>query len=148
MSLNIRNIRVPYRHDKDTFDSIDLKFKEPLAQFKVWFTEAVDSGKVYEANAMALATSTKSGIPSVRYMLLKDVDERGFHFFSNYNSRKGRELDENPNASLLFYWEALNRQVRHLYTESMLYSQYVFTLVYLVGLSHWFKRFLCALNNY
>ncbi|THD28746.1 Pyridoxamine-phosphate oxidase [Fasciola hepatica] len=112
MSINIRHIRVPYRHDKDIFDSINLKFKEPLAQFKTWFEDAVSSGKVYEANAMVVATCTKSGFPSARYMLLKEVDERGFHFFSNYSSRKGQELEENPRASLLFYWEALNRQVR------------------------------------
>ncbi|TPP66328.1 Pyridoxine-5'-phosphate oxidase [Fasciola gigantica] len=107
---SLEDIRVPYRHDKDIFDSINLKFKEPLAQFKTWFEDAISSGKVYEANAMVVATCTKSGFPSARYMLLKEVDERGFHFFSNYNSRKGQELEENPRASLLFYWEALNRQ--------------------------------------
>lgn len=55
----VEDIRVPYRHDKDTFDCVNLKYKEPLAQFKTWFEDAVNSGKVYEANAMVLATCTK-----------------------------------------------------------------------------------------
>ncbi|CAH8475997.1 unnamed protein product [Heterobilharzia americana] len=61
---------------------------------------------------MALATCSKECIPSVRFVLLKELDENGFHFFTNYESRKAQELDSNPNASLLFYWEFLKRQVR------------------------------------
>ncbi|KAG5454333.1 Pyridoxine-5'-phosphate oxidase [Clonorchis sinensis] len=110
--LSIAHIRIPYRTRDDTFDLTDLKSLEPLKQFKEWFEDAVKSGLVYEANAMALATSTRSGIPSVRYVLLKELDDRGFTFFTNYESRKAIELESNPNASLLFYWEPLHRQVR------------------------------------
>ncbi|KAF7255330.1 hypothetical protein EG68_07661 [Paragonimus skrjabini miyazakii] len=110
--LTIQHIRVPYRDGKDVFDLVNLTHKEPLSQFKAWFEEAVHCGLVYEANAMALATSTRSGIPSVRYVLLKELDEHGFYFFTNYESRKASELESNPNASLLFYWEPLQRQVR------------------------------------
>jgi pyridoxamine 5'-phosphate oxidase len=83
---------------------------EPLEQFRRWFAEAV---KVLEVpNAVALATATPDGAPSVRMVLLKQADAGGFVFFSHYASRKGRELDENPQAALLFYWDPLGRQVR------------------------------------
>lgn len=85
--------------------------REPLEQFRVWFSEALDS-KVIEPNAMILATAGSSGAPSVRTVLLKDFSEKGFTFYTNYNSRKGRELSENPNASVLFFWPQLHRQVR------------------------------------
>lgn len=84
---------------------------EPLAQFDRWFAEAQQSGFI-EANAMTLATADAQGRPSCRVVLLKDHDERGFTFFTNYESRKGRELDENPRAALLFFWDRLERQVR------------------------------------
>ena len=83
----------------------------PISQFSVWWEEAVNS-EVLEANAMTLATATKSGIPSARTILLKGYDEKGFIFFTNYNSKKGKELIDNPNASLLFFWKELERQVR------------------------------------
>jgi len=68
--------------------------------------------EIPQANAMTLATATKDGKPSARIVLLKMADERGFTFFTNYQSRKGRELAENPRAALIFYWETLGRQVR------------------------------------
>jgi pyridoxamine 5'-phosphate oxidase len=83
---------------------------DPLDQFRTWFGEA--EGAVDTAEAVALATATPSGSPSARMVLLKRVDERGFAFFSGYESRKGRELAANPNAALLFYWHSLGRQVR------------------------------------
>ena len=83
---------------------------DPLDQFRTWFREA--EGAVDTAEAVALATSTPSGAPSARMVLLKRADERGFAFFSGYESRKGRELAANPNAALLFYWHPLGRQVR------------------------------------
>jgi pyridoxamine 5'-phosphate oxidase len=83
---------------------------DPLDQFRTWFREA--EGAVDTAEAVALATSTPSGSPSARMVLLKRADERGFAFFSGYESRKGRELAANPNAALLFYWHPLGRQVR------------------------------------
>jgi pyridoxamine-phosphate oxidase len=83
----------------------------PLAQFDEWFTAASESG-VTEPEAMALSTCTRAGIPSSRIVLLKQVDARGFVFFTNYTSRKSRELAENPYAALAFYWRVVSRQVR------------------------------------
>jgi pyridoxamine 5'-phosphate oxidase len=84
---------------------------DPFAQFRSWLHEAVN-GPFLEPTAMALATATRDGRPSVRMVLLKQVDDRGFVFFTNYESRKGEELLQNPHAALLFYWDALERQVR------------------------------------
>src|SRR4051794_18358752 len=83
---------------------------DPLRQFERWFTEAGDVSRAPEATA--LATANADGVPSVRMVLLKRFDERGFVFHTNYESRKGRELDANARAALLLYWDALGRQVR------------------------------------
>ncbi|WOD20725.1 pyridoxamine 5'-phosphate oxidase [Paraburkholderia kirstenboschensis] len=85
--------------------------RNPFRQFDVWFQQAVDA-KLPEPNTMTLATVDSRGRPSARIVLIKGVDERGFVFFTNYESRKGRELATNPYASLLFYWIELERQVR------------------------------------
>ncbi|MDW7982627.1 MAG: pyridoxamine 5'-phosphate oxidase [Thermomicrobium sp.] len=85
--------------------------RDPLAQFLRWYREAEEAGLRYP-NAMALATATRDGHPAVRMVLLRGVDEHGFVFYTNLESRKGRELEENPRAALLFYWEPLDRQVR------------------------------------
>jgi pyridoxamine 5'-phosphate oxidase len=84
---------------------------DPIAQFHAWFEAATAAG-VPEPNAMTLATATPDGRPSARVVLLKGFDARGFSFFTNYRSRKGRELEANPRASLVFFWHALERQVR------------------------------------
>lgn len=84
---------------------------DPLRQFHRWLAEAEAAG-IRAPEAMALATATRDGAPSVRMVLLKGADERGFAFFSGYESRKGRELAANPRAALLFSWDALGRQVR------------------------------------
>jgi pyridoxamine 5'-phosphate oxidase len=84
---------------------------DPLRQFEVWYAEARES-TLREPAAVAVATSTPQGVPSVRMVLLKRYDERGFVFFTNYESRKGRELEDNPRAAMLFYWDPLGRQVR------------------------------------
>ncbi|WP_233851118.1 pyridoxamine 5'-phosphate oxidase [Paraburkholderia sp. HD33-4] len=84
---------------------------DPFRQFGTWFQQAIDA-KLPEPNAMTLATVDARGRPSARIVLIKGVDERGFVFFTNYESRKGRELAANPYASLLFYWIELERQVR------------------------------------
>lgn len=84
---------------------------DPLLQFNAWYTEAAATG-LREPGAMAVATSTADGAPSVRMVLLKQHDERGFVFYTNYESRKGHELQDNPRAALLFYWDPLGRQVR------------------------------------
>lgn len=84
---------------------------DPLHQFEVWFAEAGEAG-VEVPEAMALATATAEGRPSARMVLLKQADERGFAFHTNYESRKGDELAANPQAALLFHWRPLGRQVR------------------------------------
>ena len=85
----------------------------PIAQFQKWFGQAakVLAQKEIDVNAATLATADKKGKPSARIILLKGLDERGFNFFTNYGSRKSHELSENPNASLVFYWQQLERQV-------------------------------------
>jgi pyridoxamine 5'-phosphate oxidase len=84
---------------------------DPLRQFRAWFEHASSSG-VSMPEAAAVATATPDGAPSVRMVLVKEFDERGFVFFTNYDSRKGAELAANPRAALLFYWDPLGRQVR------------------------------------
>lgn len=83
----------------------------PFNQFEVWFQEAIDA-KIDLPDAMTLATATKDGVPSARTVLLRGRDERGFVFYTDYGSQKGRELAENPTAALVFYWRELDRQVR------------------------------------
>jgi pyridoxamine 5'-phosphate oxidase len=84
---------------------------DAVGQFDVWWKEAVAS-EIDEVNAMTLATASNDGLPSARIVLLKGYDEKGFQFFSNYNSFKGRQLEENPRACLVFFWKELERQVR------------------------------------
>jgi pyridoxamine 5'-phosphate oxidase len=84
---------------------------DPLRQFQAWFEAAGESGE-RAPEAMALATATAAGAPSVRMVLLKQADEDGFVFYTNYESRKGGELQGNPQAALLFHWDRLGRQVR------------------------------------
>jgi pyridoxamine 5'-phosphate oxidase len=84
---------------------------DPIRQFLAWYEDASQSG-VAESNAMALATATPDGRPSVRMVLLRGVDERGFTFFTNYESRKAREIEANPRAAFVFFWHELERQVR------------------------------------
>jgi pyridoxamine 5'-phosphate oxidase len=105
--LNIKDLRKEYR-----LKSLELKElqKDPFEQFFIWFEEAKAS-QIPEANSMILATAAINAKPSSRVLLLKKVDSKGFIFFTNYESRKGRELLENPFASLTFYWKELERQV-------------------------------------
>lgn len=84
---------------------------DPFTQFGLWFDEALAAG-LHEPNAMTLATVATDGRPSARVVLLKGIDPRGFVFYSNYESRKGRELATQPWAALVFYWPELERQVR------------------------------------
>ena len=84
---------------------------DPFVLFDEWWKEA-ESSDVIEVNAMTLATASNDGVPSARIVLLKGYDKRGFTFFTNYNSYKGKQLEENPRASLVFFWKELERQVR------------------------------------
>ena len=106
--MSISEIRKDYLKSSLSEDDIAI---EPFAQFSKWWEEAINA-HIEEVNAMTLATSTTDGIPSARIVLLKGFDENGFVFFTNYTSRKGREIEENPNGALLFFWKELERQVR------------------------------------
>lgn len=83
----------------------------PIEQFTKWWQQAIQS-QIVEPNAMTLATASGDGMPSARIVLLKGFDENGFVFFTNYNSYKGMQLEENPKACLVFFWKELERQVR------------------------------------
>ncbi len=85
--------------------------RDPFRQFTEWFEQAIRAG-VRAPEAAAVATATKEGVPSARMVLVKETNERGFVFYSNYESRKGSELAINPRGALLFYWDLLGRQVR------------------------------------
>lgn len=95
---------------RETFSEVDASM-DPFHQFSRWWKEALESS-IVEVNAMTLATANEKGIPSARIVLLKNYDERGFVFYTNYLSRKGVEISENPTAALLFFWKELERQVR------------------------------------
>ena len=108
MKKEIAGIRQDYR-----LQSLGEADAAPNAiqQFTRWWDEAINS-EIKEVNAMTLATATKTGLPAARTVLLKDYDERGFVFFTNYQSHKGQMMADNPNAALLFFWKELERQVR------------------------------------
>ena len=88
-----------------------LDLDDPIELFQIWFEEA-KKHEINDPNALALGTANKDGIPSVRMVLLKGVDENGFVFYTNLNSQKGIELSENPNASMCFHWKSILRQIR------------------------------------
>lgn len=104
----LADLRINY--SRASLDEADAA-PDPLAQFDRWFKEAL-AAKLPEPNTMTLATVGDDGRPSARIVLIKGVDERGFVFFTNYESRKGRDLAAHPQAALLFYWIELERQVR------------------------------------
>eukprot|EP00095_Tigriopus_kingsejongensis_P006025 snap_masked-scaffold671_size114370-processed-gene-0.22 protein:Tk06025 transcript:snap_masked-scaffold671_size114370-processed-gene-0.22-mRNA-1 annotation:"hypothetical protein BRAFLDRAFT_126490" len=112
MSIDIGGMRKPYLDQSSVFGLEDLVAREPFGQFKAWFEAAKACPGIEEANAMCLATASASGRPSARMVLLKAFSAEGFVFYTNYESRKGRDLAENPVAALNFYWEPLKRSVR------------------------------------
>ena len=93
---------------------LDICFEDeanPIVLFKKWF-EAAKKSEINDPNALSLATSSPEGIPTVRMVLLKGLSENGFVFYTNFNSKKGRDLKNNPNASMCFHWKSLRRQIR------------------------------------
>ena len=108
MINNIAAIRRDYQMQSLLEKDVD---SNPFRQFNAWWDDALKS-ELDEVNAMTLATATATGLPSARIVLLKSVSEDGFVFFTNYNSSKGKELEENPNACLVFFWKELERQIR------------------------------------
>ncbi len=107
-SLDLTALRENYA--RQTLSETDV-VANPIAQFAAWFREVLDS-QLREPNAMTLATATRTGRPSARTVLLKGFDAQGFVFYTNYESKKGQELAENPQAALLFTWLELERQIR------------------------------------
>ena len=95
---------------QEPFDETSVN-PDPLKQFAVWYDAAEKAG-IHLPMAMTLATSTREGAPSARIVLLKQADQRGFSFYTNYRSRKGKELAANPRGALVFFWDQLDRQVR------------------------------------
>lgn len=108
MNDTLARLRIDYSGQDLDENTVD---PDPFQQFLHWLDQAV-AGGLKEPNAMALATATPDGIPSCRIVLLKGFDARGFVFYTNYDSAKGRELNTNPHAALTFYWPELERQVR------------------------------------
>lgn len=105
---DLADLRQEYARADLTRDDVA---SDPIDQFQSWFQDAIDAA-VDEPNAMTLATAAPDGSPSARIVLLKGVDDRGFRFFTNYESRKGAELAQNPHVALVFWWAPLERQVR------------------------------------
>jgi pyridoxamine 5'-phosphate oxidase len=108
MNLSVADLRQNYSRYGLSEADVD---PNPFKQFATWFQQAVDA-QLLEPNAMTLATATPDGQPSARMVLLKDFDERGFVFYTNYQSHKGQQLTDNPYAALVFWWAPLERQVR------------------------------------
>ena len=104
---NIKDLRIDYR--KSELDIQDLS-DEPILLFQKWLSEVVNLS--IDANAFVLSTVNPEGIPSSRVLLLKDVSENGFSFFTNYSSRKSKEIENNPNVCMNFFWKNFERQVR------------------------------------
>ncbi|MDP4218664.1 MAG: pyridoxamine 5'-phosphate oxidase [Bacteroidota bacterium] len=107
-TYDIAGIRKEYRLQSLSEDDVHA---DPIPQFAKWWGEAIASG-IEEANAMTLATASADGMPDARIVLLRGFDEKGFIFFTNYQSAKGQELLTNPRACLVFFWKELERQVR------------------------------------
>ena len=131
-------------------NSCFLDLKDPMQLFKVWMDEAKKT-EPNDPNAVALATSNKKNLPSVRMVLLKDFNENGFVFYTNLNSQKGIELKENPNASMCFHWKSLLRQVRISGSVSSVSDkvadQYYNTRGYESRIGAWASKQSSVLNN-
>uniref|UniRef100_A0A5S6QI51 Pyridoxine-5'-phosphate oxidase n=1 Tax=Trichuris muris TaxID=70415 RepID=A0A5S6QI51_TRIMR len=114
IGANLADLRRPYGDKTVILREDQIKFKEPMGMFDSWFKEvqAISSVSYEEVNAMSLSTATRDGKPSCRYVLLKAYSQAGFTFYSSTNSRKGKEMKDNPHICLTFYWPSMNRMVR------------------------------------
>ena len=106
--MDIKKFRSEYSRDELKDEGLEFN---PMILFKHWFDAAVNL-EISEVNAMTLATATPAGLPSARIVLLKEFDDKGFVFYTNYRGRKASEIEKNPNAALLIFWKELERQVR------------------------------------
>lgn len=109
MNRDLSDLRINY--DLESLEEKDLP-DHPMRLFENWFSRAENTDEIMEPNAMTLATADRSGIPSARIVLLKAFREEGFIFYTNYTSKKGRQLNQNNKAALVFLWKVLHRQVR------------------------------------
>ncbi|KAK9503961.1 hypothetical protein O3M35_010411 [Rhynocoris fuscipes] len=110
---NLQGVRTKYKEPHEAFTEDQLVSKDdPFKQFHSWFEIVKGTKEIIEPNAVCIATADKNAVPSARMVLLKGYGPDGFEFFTHYTSRKGKEMDENPKAALLFYWDILHRQVR------------------------------------
>ena len=127
-----------------------LDLDDPFELFEKWFVEAKKK-EINDPNALALGTSTKKGIPSVRMVLLKGFDKNGFVFYTNLNSQKGNELKENPNASMCFHWKSLLRQIRIVGTlrivDDKIADNYYNTRAYESRIGAWASKQSTILKN-
>ncbi|KAJ8024471.1 Pyridoxine-5'-phosphate oxidase [Holothuria leucospilota] len=110
--IDLAGMRKPYKTGHEAFLESDMVSTDPFKQFSEWFKIASQTDGTGEVNAMVLSTASKDGVPSARWVLLKGFDEQGFKFYTNYGSRKAKDLEENPKACLVFYWEVLSRSIR------------------------------------
>lgn len=107
--MDVSQLRSQYNNEAFREDGV---VSDPFSQFDAWFKEALEKSDVLDPNAMCLSTCTTDGKPSSRYVLMKSYSTSGFVFYSNYESRKGRELTQNPHACILFFWGPIHRQIR------------------------------------
>jgi len=111
-SVNLSALRLKYREKKEVFLEENIKVKEPISVFLEWLDVALKTEEILEPNSACIATVSKEGIPSNRFVLLKDVTAEGFTFFTNYGSRKAQDIASNPNVAMTLYWCPLRRSVR------------------------------------
>ena len=107
-NLEINKLRQNYTKSSLIMESL---LNDPIAQFKIWFDQAINYG-IKESNAFALSTVSHDGSPSSRIVLLKDIKDHGFVFYTNVESDKAKDIDKNPNIAMLFFWKEMERQVR------------------------------------
>uniref|UniRef100_U5EHA4 pyridoxal 5'-phosphate synthase n=1 Tax=Corethrella appendiculata TaxID=1370023 RepID=U5EHA4_9DIPT len=111
-SIDVSALRIKYKEKREVFTEDSILVKNPFHLFKTWFDEACNTPEIIEPNAMCLATASANGFPSARFVLLKSCTEKGFTFFTNYDSRKAKEIAENKKVALAFYWLPLRRSIR------------------------------------
>lgn len=112
INTNMSSLRMKYLEKKQVFLEENIKIKEPIAQFNEWMQTALNTEEILEPNAACIATVNKEGLPSNRFVLIKEVTPEGFIFFTNYGSRKAQDIASNPNVAITFYWCPLRRSVR------------------------------------
>ena len=131
-------------------DKCFLDLDDPFELFEKWFNEAKNK-EINDPNALALGTANEKGVPSVRMVLLKDFNEKGFVFYTNLNSQKGNEIKENPNASMCFHWKSLLRQIRITGTlkkvEAKVADEYYSTRAYESRIGAWASKQSSILKN-